>query len=593
MSSQIQPDPKTVKKAAAPPTAAAAAAKPQSAGKPPAAKPPAASTKPPASAAKPAAPAKAATPPVKPAASKPEPSKPASSKSAPPKPAPRAPASSDDEAPAEDVAAGPSLASGLLKQTPAWAVSMILHIAVLLAMALVVSDPPKEEKARLITSTPGEPTEEFEEFAVEVPLDQPTDAQAEVTDAVVMPDSTTVEDVQVVSDSSDLDAAPLSVELSDFSSETAASSDLLSTVGVIGGKAAGGLGGRANPKMRQQLVASGGGSSQSEAAVEAALKWFIQHQMPDGGWNFDLAACPSCQGQCSHGGTLKDRCGATAMALLPFLGRGYTHMEGPYKQQLLAGITYLATLTVQGQGKAYIGYGNMYSQGIAGIVLSESYAMTQDKRLAMPAQLALNYIMAAQDPVGGGWRYGPKQPGDTSAVGWQLMALKSGHMAYLQVSPLTIKKSVEFLNSVEVDEGSGYGYTGPGNGSATSAVGLLCRMYLGWKKDHPALQRGVERLAKAGPTKDLYFDYYATQIMHHMEGEVWIAWNNKMRDMLVKAQSKKGHEEGSWYEGVDGGHGPHAGGRIYCTSLATMILEVYYRHLPIYGQQSVDEEFKE
>ena len=592
MSSQIQPDPKTVKKAAAPPTAAAAAAKPQPAGKPPAAKPPAASTKPPASAAKPAAPAKAATPPVKPAASKPEPPKPASSKSAPPKPAPQAPASSDDEAPAEDVAAGPSLASGLLKQTPAWAVSMILHIAVLLAMALIVSDPPKEEKARLITSTPGEPTEEFEEF-VEEQLDQPTDAQQEVTDAVVMPDSTTVEDVQVVSDSSDLDAAPLSVELSDFSSETAASSDLLSTVGVIGGKAAGGLGGRANPKMRQQLVASGGGSSQSEAAVEAALKWFIQHQMPDGGWNFDLAACPSCQGQCSHGGTLKDRCGATAMALLPFLGRGYTHMEGPYKQQLLAGITYLATLTVQGQGKAYSGSGNMYSQGIAGIVLSESYAMTQDKRLAMPAQLALNYIMAAQDPVGGGWRYGPKQPGDTSAVGWQLMALKSGHMAYLQVSPLTIKKSVEFLNSVEVDEGSGYGYTGPGNGSATSAVGLLCRMYLGWKKDHPALQRGVERLAKAGPTKDLYFDYYATQIMHHMEGEVWIAWNNKMRDTLVKAQSKKGHEEGSWYEGVDGGHGPHAGGRIYCTSLATMILEVYYRHLPIYGQQSVDEDFKE
>ena len=40
-------------------------------------------------------------------------------------------------------------------------------------------------------------------------------------------------------------------------------------------------------------------------------------------------------------------------------------------------------------------------------------------------------------------------------------------------------------------------------------------------------------------------------------------------------------------------HGPEAAGRLYSTSLATMILEVYYRHLPIYGQQSVDEEFKE
>jgi len=235
----------------------------------------------------------------------------------------------------------------------------------------------------------------------------------------------------------------------------------------------------------------------------------------------------------------------------------------------------------------------MYSQGLAGIVLSESYAMTQDRRLQLPAQAALNYIMAAQDPAGGGWRYSPKQAGDTSAVGWQLMALKSGHMAFLQVSPLTIKKAVEFLNTVQQDDGAAYGYSDPGNGAATSAVGLLCRMYLGWKKDHPALQRGVDRLAKMGPSKDLYFDYYATQILHHLEGDRWVSWNTRMRDMLVNSQAKRGHEAGSWYDGVDGGHGAHAAGRLYCTSLATMILEVYYRHLPIYGKGSVDEDFKE
>ena len=211
----------------------------------------------------------------------------------------------------------------------------------------------------------------------------------------------------------------------------------------------------------------------------------------------------------------------------------------------------------------------------------------------MPAQAALNYIMAAQDPVGGGWRYQPKQPGDTSAVGWQLMALKSGHMAFLQVSPLTIRKAVEFLNSVQQDEGATYGYADPGNGAGTSAVGLLCRMYLGWKKDNPALQRGVARLAKIGPSSDLYYDYYATQILHHMEGEQWVAWNTKMRDMLVKSQSRREHEAGSWFEGFDKGHGPEYGGRLYCTALATMILEVYYRHLPLYSGQSVDEEFKE
>jgi len=78
-----------------------------------------------------------------------------------------------------------------------------------------------------------------------------------------------------------------------------------------------------------------------------------------------------------------------------------------------------------------------------------------------------------------------------------------------------------------------------------------------------------------------------------MEGDVWIAWNTKMKAMLLKAQSTKDHEAGSWHEGVDQGHGADAAGRLYCTSLATMILEVYYRHLPIYGAASVEEEFKE
>ena len=118
-------------------------------------------------------------------------------------------------------------------------------------------------------------------------------------------------------------------------------------------------------------------------------------------------------------------------------------------------------------------------------------------------------------------------------------------------------------------------------------------MYLGWKKDHPGIQEGAKKLAKIGPTKDLYYSYYATQIMHHMEGEMWIAWNNKMKDMLLKAQSNKDHEAGSWHEGVEAGHGAEAAGRLYCTSLATMMLEVYYRHLPIYRNQSVQDEFKE
>ncbi len=43
------------------------------------------------------------------------------------------------------------------------------------------------------------------------------------------------------------------------------------------------------------------------------------------------------------------------------------------------------------------------------------------------------------------------------------------------------------------------------------------------------------------------------------------------------AEPSAGHEAGSWFfEGTD--LGSTAGGRLYCTAMATMILEVYYRH---------------
>ena len=63
-----------------------------------------------------------------------------------------------------------------------------------------------------------------------------------------------------------------------------------------------------------------------------------------------------------------------------------------------------------------------------------------------------------------------------------------------------------------------------------------------------------------------------------------------MRDWLVNSQVQDGHPKGSWM--MQGGHGKRAG-RLYCTAMATMILEVYYRHLPIYRAQAAEEAFPE
>jgi hypothetical protein len=107
-------------------------------------------------------------------------------------------------------------------------------------------------------------------------------------------------------------------------------------------------------------------------------------------------------------------------------------------------------------------------------------------------------------------------------------------------------------------------------------------------------QRGYANLGpqfnRSAPRFNMYYNYYATQVMKHYGGDTWKRWNGKMRDFLVKSQSNEGDAKGSWYFG-EGDHGAKVGGRLYATSLACMTLEVYYRYLPLYGNSATEDEF--
>lgn len=352
-------------------------------------------------------------------------------------------------------------------------------------------------------------------------------------------------------------------------------------------KGGGGYGGR-EPGRRGQLVGSGGGSPASEAAVEKGLKWLLAHQHEDGGWRFSFDGEP-CNDECRNGGVETSTTAATAMALLPFYGAGYTHKVGPYTEQVNKGLYYLGSrMLVTPQG-GDLQEGTMYAQGLSTICLCEAYGMSKDENLRPYAQKAVNFILYAQDRHTGGWRYFPGQAGDTTVSGWQLMALKSAAMAGLDVPSPAFFMANKFLDSVQAEKGAAYGYLRPGTTATTTAVGLLCRMYLGWGRNHPALSNGIGGLDKLGPSPtDMYYNYYATQVMYHFNGSQWDRWNKKMRDYLIQTQATEGHESGSWYfpdRHLD------KGGRLANTSLAILTLEVYYRYLPLYSNKAVDEGF--
>ncbi len=330
--------------------------------------------------------------------------------------------------------------------------------------------------------------------------------------------------------------------------------------------------------MKQALLAKYGGTATTEAAVGRALEWLARNQLRDGSW--------SLKGPYNDGAYAENKTAATAMALLAFQGAGHTHQAGKYHEQVRRG--WRALLKMQDKdGNFYHGDEDghrLYSQAQAMIAVCEIYGMTQDSMFRGPAQKAVDYAAKIQAPEGG-WRYRPGQDTDTSVTGWFVMGFQSALMAGLQVPDSTLQHVSKYLDTVAVEDGSLYKYQPIRRGPSISmtAEALLCREYLGWGRQDKRLTLGAQYLLESKvdwQQRDVYYWYYATQVLHHLGDPYWDPWNLVMRKELPAHQVLEGTERGSWPP--DGDHwGPH-GGRLYVTCLSTYMLEVYYRHLPIY-----------
>ena len=365
----------------------------------------------------------------------------------------------------------------------------------------------------------------------------------------------------------------------------------------------GGFDGRTKAGSREKSLARDGGTADTERAVGAAVSWLARHQNADGSWGCGPKGfakhCkdPSCTKY------LKDPkeapaeypMAATAFGVLPYFAAGQTHeTPGPYKGVINRALTWMTK--EQNQKTGQMGTGTMYEHGLATIALCEAYGLSKDRRLKLHAQAAIAFIEDAQNDKSGGWHYGANPPtdGDTSVVGWQLMALKSGQMAGLNVNSQTLVKAKAYLKTVAKGKSGGqFSYMADSPPTPTmSAVGLLCNQYGGMKRTDPAMVEGQAYVMSALPQAEgnPYFFYYATQVMHNLPGPEWDTWNRHARRFLIKTQVK---EKGSCAEGSWNPEGkPHVMGPVMMTSICALTLEVYYRYLPLYQIEGKDKMAK-
>jgi hypothetical protein len=373
-----------------------------------------------------------------------------------------------------------------------------------------------------------------------------------------------------------------------------------------------GIGGNAGGKYgKRGLGGPGGrgGNRARESSLTAGLTWLADHQSPDGAWDADGFAqrCPGGPGAaCADPGQPTHDVGLTGLALLAFLGEGSTTSSGDFREVVTRGIVWLRAQQDPDTGLIgeRMGHDYLYDHALATLAICENYYFTRSPLLKPTAQRAVDFIQRARNPYGA-WRYDapPIGDNDTSVTGWMLFALAAAKDADLVVDPAALDGGLAWLDEATDPATGRVGYATMGSlssrtpanehyprekGEALTAVGLLCRIFLGQTvAEQPVMAKHAELLRRRPPEWDpegrgcdMYYWYYGTYAAFQMGGSLWRTWQRALEPTLLGSQRRDGHARGSWDPVGPWGH---AGGRVYSTALMSLCLEVDFRYSRVLG----------
>ena len=365
-------------------------------------------------------------------------------------------------------------------------------------------------------------------------------------------------------------------------------------IGAGGGGA--GMFGSRNGGGRKRAVASHGGSTASESAVDAGLRFLKRHQGPDGAWDptryqDNCTENPKCEA--GQGGE-DDRLAITAQAVLGFLGAGYDHKTpNQYKRTVAGGVAWLLA-----QQRPDGGFGaTIEAQATTTMALAEAYAMINDPALLKPTQTAVDRLLALRIAGGDGkplaWGQAPVI--DTAASVQAVMALKAAYSGGLVVgdglgrAKLWLEQAWQAANPGRKPQDQSPSAAGfpaqwsPAGGPSGSEVeaGAMVAVLLGQRSGEVLLETLATAINLGRPETrfaDLRRLHLATMVMFQLGGQRWKAWNAATRDTLVNSQRRgDGCFDGSWDPLGQTGLGKERG-RLQSTLSARSSLQVYYAY---------------
>jgi hypothetical protein len=474
-----------------------------------------------------------------------------------------------------------------VRRGPWYALSIAIHCAVLLLLALLIKPEPKApdvKKLEVVDTTrdevkPGPPPPP--------PEVEPEDAIGEV----VIGETPLV--TAQVQGSTGID----SPRQTTFDSGNLDSSQWTAVVGLEAG-------------IADRNSAQGGGRGGSRGsdttpwseAIDSGLQWLKNHQDDDGKWDCDqfMKHDDPASEPCDGAGNGVHDVGVTGLALLAFLGDGCTLRSGPHRDTVKKAVSWLRS---QQQENGLIGTNTshdfVYDHAIAAYAMCEAFGLSGYESLRNNAQRGIDYLETHRNPSSV-WRYLPHATdNDTSVTGWCVMAYESGDHFGLHINRSALQMAATWFDKVSDPSGqTGYtklgerGWRKPGDhttrfpvekGEALTAVALLCRFFMSQDpEEKPVMKAAADRILAKPPVWDEksgaidhYYWYYATYALFQMGGHHWTEWQRKLDTAVLDNQHRDKERPnlyGSWDPKCAWGED---GGRVYSTAILVLTLEAY------------------